>query len=115
MAKGTTTEAVFQHHMQAMMSNNFDEVCKDYCEDSMLLLPTGTFKGLEGIKAGFAEVGKTLTPEVAANFKLTKQEIHGDYVYINWTALPAFPVGGDTFHIHDGKIMMQSVIYQPSR
>jgi ketosteroid isomerase-like protein len=115
MAKGTTTEAVFQHHMQATMSNNFDEVLKDYTKDSVLILPTETFKGLDGIKAGFAAVSKILTPEVAANFKLIRQEIQGEYVYILWTALPAFPIGGDTFHIHNGKIMMQSVIFQTSR
>lgn len=109
----TTTE-VFQHHMQAMMSNNYDEVLKDYTVDSILLLPTGTFKGLNGIREGFLEIGKILTPEIAANFKLIKQEIEGEYVYILWTVPPVFPIGGDTFHIHNGKIMMQSVNYQSS-
>jgi len=114
MAKATV-EAVMQHHGQALMSGNLDELVKDYTKDSVFFTPTETYKGLESIKAAFAGIMKMLPPEAISNFKVTKQEIQGEYVYLLWTALPTLPFAGDTFHIHNGKIMMQSVILPAGR
>jgi ketosteroid isomerase-like protein len=111
MAK-KTTEEVLQHHAQALFSHNLDGIVEDYTKDSVFFLPTETFKGLDGIKAGFTAVTKMLTPEVAANFKVIKQEISGDYVYTLWSSPPTFPFGGETFYIHNGKILMQSFVGQ---
>jgi ketosteroid isomerase-like protein len=115
MAKGTTIEALLQHHVQALMSGNLEELLKEYTKDSVFFTPTEMFKGLDGIKAGFVAMSKILTPEMLANLKPIKQEIQGEYVYILWTALPAIPFGGDTFYIHNGKILMQSVFFQTGR
>ena len=106
-----TIEEVMQHHVQALMSGNMDEFLKDYTEDSFLFTPGETYKGLEGIKAGLANIWKMAGPDAITNIKATKQEIHGEYVYVLWTMPPAIPFGGDTFHIRNGKIMMQSVIF----
>lgn len=114
MANGTT-EAVMQHHTQALLSGNLDELAKDYTEDSVLFTPIETYKGPENIKAAFAALMKMLPPEALTNFKTTKQEIHGEYVYGLWTAAPTFTFAGDTFHIHNGKIMMQSVVFSTGR
>jgi len=110
MAK-TTIEAVMQHHTQALMSGNLDELVKDYTRDSVLFTPMETFKGPESIKGAFAALAQMLSPEALANFKITKQEIQGEYAYILWTALPTFPSAGDTFHVRNGKIIMQSVLF----
>ncbi len=114
MAKATI-EAVMQHHAQALMSGNLDELLKDYTKDSVLFTPFETYKGPERIKGAFAGLMKMLPPEAVANFKVTKQEIHGEYAYVLWTALPTFPSAGDTFHIHNGKIIMQSVVFSAGR
>jgi ketosteroid isomerase-like protein len=106
-----TIEQVMQHHEAALLSGNLDELGKDYTEDSVLITPIETYKGPESIKAAFAALMKMLTPEALANFKVTKQDIQGEYVYLLWTAAPIFPFAGDTFHVHDGKIMMQSVVF----
>jgi ketosteroid isomerase-like protein len=74
MAK-VTTEAVMEHHGQALMSGNLDELLKDYTKDSAFFTPTDTYKGPERIKAAFAAMMKMLPPEALANFKVTKQEI----------------------------------------
>jgi len=110
MAK-TTIEAVMKHHTQALMSGNLDELVKDYTRDSVLFTPMETFKGPESIKGAFAALAQMLSPEALANFKITKQEIQGEYAYILWTALPTFPSAGDTFHVRNGKIIMQSVLF----
>ncbi len=110
MAKATI-EAVMQHHTQALMSGNLDELVKDYTQDSVLFTPMETFKGPESIKGAFAALAQMLSPEALANFKVTRQEIQGEYVYVLWTALPTFPSAGDTFHVRNGKIIMQSVLF----
>ena len=114
MAKATV-EAVMQHHAQALASGNLDELIKDYIKDSVFFTPIETYKGLEGIKVAFAAMMKMLPPEAKANFKVTKQEIQGEYVYLLWTALPTIPFAGDTFHIHNGKIIMQSGVFSTGR
>ena len=110
MAK-TTVESVMQHHGQALLSGNLDELLKDYTKDSVMFTPMETYKGPESIKGAFAGLMKMLPPEALANFKITKQEIQGEYAYVLWTALPTFPSAGDTFHVRNGKIIMQSVLF----
>jgi ketosteroid isomerase-like protein len=114
MAKATN-EAVMQHHGQALLSGNLDELLKDYTMDSVLFTPFETYKGPERIREAFAGLMKMLPPEAIANFKITKQEMHGEYVYLLWMAPPAVPSAGDTFHIHNGKIVMQSVLFAAGR
>jgi ketosteroid isomerase-like protein len=109
-----TTEAVFQHHIQTMSSDNLDEALKDYTEDSVLFTPIAMYTGLDAIKAGFTAMTK-LHPVVAANFKIIRQEIQGEYIYFLWSALPSIPFAGDTFYIHNGKILMQSVFFPTGR
>ena len=106
-----TIEQVMQHHEAALLSGNLDELAKDYTQESVLITPIETYKGPGSIKAAFAALMKMLTPEALANFKVTKQDIQGEYVYLLWKAAPVFPFAGDTFHIHNGKIMMQSVVF----
>jgi ketosteroid isomerase-like protein len=109
MAK-TTVEAVMQHHGQALLSGNLDELLKDYTRDSVMFTPMETYKGPERIREAFAGLMKMLPPEALANFKITKQEVQGEYAYVLWSALPTFPSAGDTFHVRKGKIIMQSVL-----
>ena len=111
MAKATT-ETILQHHGQALVSRNLDDIMKDYSKDSVLFTPQGTFKGLEGILSAFQGLFAASPPDALANFKNIKQEIHGEYAYLLWSAPPAFPFGGDTFHVRNGKIMMQSFVAQ---
>jgi len=110
MAK-TTVESVMQHHGQALLSGNLDELLKDYTKDSVMFTPMETYKGPERIREAFAGLTKMLPPEALANFKITKQEIQGEYAYVLWSALPTFPSAGDTFHVRNGKIIMQSVLF----
>jgi ketosteroid isomerase-like protein len=108
----TTTEAVLKQHIQALLSRNVDSLMKDYSRDSVLFSPNGASKGLESIRAGFTAVLGMMTPEAMANMKVIRQEIDGEYAYILWSALPVVPFGGDTFRVHNGKIVMQSFVGQ---
>jgi len=107
-----TTESVIQHHVQALMSRDLDEILKDYCEESVLCTPMGTAKGLKGIRESFIAALGMLTPEAMGNMKAIKQDIQGEYAYALWSALPAVKLGSDTFHVHNGIIIMQSFVGQ---
>lgn len=107
-----TTGSVLQHHLQALLARNLDEIIKDYCEDSVLCLPMGTAKGLKSIRESFTAAIGMLTPEALGNFKTIKQDTDGEYAYILWSALPVVKFAGDTFHVHDGKIIMQTFVSQ---
>jgi len=111
MATGAI-EAVLQNHVQALVSHDLDGVMKDYTEDSVVFSPRGVTKGLNSIRASFSRIITIYTPEVIANMKTIRQEIYGEYAYVLWSAVPAVLFGGDTFHIRDGKILMQSFIGQ---
>jgi uncharacterized protein (TIGR02246 family) len=111
----STIQTMLQHHVQALTSGNMEEFLKDYTEDSVFFTPGETYKGLEGIKAGVASFSKMVGPEAIANIKTIKVEIQGEYVYVLWTMPPVIPFGGDAFHIKNGKIMMQSVIFSVNK
>ena len=107
-----TTESVLQHHVQALMARDLDEILKDYCEESVLCTPMGTTKGLKGIRESFTGALGMLTPEAMGNMKSIKQDIHGEYAYALWSALPTVKFAGDTFHVHNGIIIMQTFVGQ---
>jgi ketosteroid isomerase-like protein len=109
----TGTEAIIQRHTHSLLSRNLDEIMKDYTEDSVFFTPNGVAKGLKGIRAAFQGLMGTFPPEVSANMKNIKQDINGEYAYVIWTMPPAVKSGSDTFHVHNGKILMQSAFMQP--
>jgi ketosteroid isomerase-like protein len=107
-----TTASVLQHHIQALLARQLDELLKDYCEESVVCTADNTAKGLKGIRAMFEGLVKAFPAQILANMKSVKQDINGEYAYVIWTMLPAIKLGSDTFHVRDGKILMQSVILQ---
>jgi len=113
-AKATkkTTGLVLQHHLQALLSRKMNEIIKDYCEESLVCTPMGAARGLKEIRDTFTGALQMLTPEAMANMKVSKQEINGDYAYVLWSAPPVVTFAGDTFHVHDGVIMMQTFVGQ---
>jgi hypothetical protein len=116
LAKGTkkTTASVLQHHVRALLERNLDELMKDYCQASVMCTAEATARGLEGIRAAFGGLMKAFPPEVSANMKDIKQDINGEYAYVLWTMPPAVKLGTDTFHVRNGKIMLQTIVIQPA-
>ncbi len=103
-----TTESVFGHHLQAIFARDVDAIMSDYAEDAVLFTPTDTFKGLDAIRGFFTYVLTIFTPEVIATMKVARQDIHGEFAYILWSAGSTVPIGSDTFYISNGKIVTQS-------
>ncbi|MFN8450734.1 MAG: hypothetical protein U0521_19660 [Anaerolineae bacterium] len=80
-----TTEAVFVHHLQVLMTGNVDNILSDYTEDP-IVFPCSMFRGLDQICGFFTFALSILTPEAMANFKVIQQSVDGEFAYICWSA-----------------------------
>jgi hypothetical protein len=52
------------------------------------------------------------TPAVLSSLTVTQQKIEGEIAYLLWSAEPEIPFGSDTFHVREGKIMVQMATVQ---
>ena len=112
--KPRTTEEVFGHHMQAIVARDLDAILEDYTEESILdvNLAPGPVRGLAGLRASFAGILELFTPEVISTFKVARQDVEGEVVYLLWSAGATIPAGSDTFVIRNGKIVVQTAYVQ---
>jgi hypothetical protein len=104
------TKEVLDHHWKAFMQNNLDEVMADYTEESVLITPDETFKGLDAIRKNFESAYRKF-PKNKTTFQLNKSIIDRDVAYILWQAkTPTFNLtyATDTFIIRNGKIIRQT-------
>ena len=104
------TKQVLAHHWEAFTQNNMDEVMADYTEESVLITPDATFKGLGQIRKNF-EDAYIKFPKDKTVFQLNKQVLDRDVAYILWQAkTPTFNLSyaTDTFIIRNGKIIRQT-------
>ena len=104
------TQQVLDHHFKAFKENDLDAIMADYSEESILITPDDTRRGLAEIRKGFegAFVG---FPKDSTTLTITKTVVTQDVAYILWTAkAPKFEVslGTDSFIIRDGKIVRQT-------
>jgi hypothetical protein len=102
-----TTQAVLQRHLQAA-GESVDAVMADYLEESILITPTATHRGLAEIRLFFTELLEGGTKGFLGAFKMKRQEVTGDLGYIVWEARPWFSFATDTLLVRDGKIMLQT-------
>ena len=109
MATSTeTVELVLTHHLGAIASRDVDQIMTDFTDESVLITPEHTFRGLEQVRAFYTNALNIFTPEVLGMFNISKQEIVGEIVYLFWSAGPSVPFATDTFLIRDGKIAVQT-------
>jgi ketosteroid isomerase-like protein len=104
------TKEVLDHHWEAFIQNDLEAVMADYTEESVLITPDKTFKGLDEIRKNF-EDAYVAFPKDKTPFKLNKSVVHGDVAYILWQAkTPTFDLtyATDTFVIRNGKIISQT-------
>ena len=91
-----------------------DGVVSDFTEESIVIGPDATYKGLDAIRGFFTAFLEGFTQEMIDAFNMQRQDSQGEYAYIVWDVGDIAPLGTDTFHVVDGKIMMQSfAVYMP--
>jgi ketosteroid isomerase-like protein len=102
------TEAILNHHLQALMARDVEEALADYNDDSVILTQQGPVTGIEAFRALFTGALRDIfTEEALKNFKMTRQDVAGDVAYIVWE-MPGVPLGTDTFVIRNSKIVSQT-------
>ncbi|MEM9777475.1 MAG: nuclear transport factor 2 family protein [Chloroflexota bacterium] len=106
-----SVEEVLNHHLAGFSSGDVDMVMEDYTEESVLIMPDGTYKGLDSIRAVFAGLFSGLFKLGTYEFTMDRTDITGDIAYIVWHSTNAgvdVKLGTDTFLVTDGKIAVQT-------
>jgi hypothetical protein len=104
------TRVVLDHHWQTFTGNDLDGVMADYTEDSVLITPDRTYKGLSEIRANFVSAFATY-PKSATTMQLKESVVQRDIGYIIWNASAPklhLSFGTDTFIVRGGKIVSQT-------
>ncbi|MFO7826527.1 MAG: nuclear transport factor 2 family protein [Cyclobacterium sp.] len=104
------TEAVLDHHWQTFIANDLEGVMEDYTEESILITPNGTYRGLDEIRRNFVNAF-TAFPTGQATLTLKESLAVKDIGYILWEAdTPEFNLSyaTDTFIIRNRKIIRQT-------
>ena len=111
-----STEAVFNHHLQAVMAHDLPAILDDYAEDGVIFTQQGPVRGKAAIEANYTDfVLPMLTEEFFQRMKILRQDIVGDTAYLVWQVEGIAELGVDVFVIRNGKIASQAFAMQPSR
>ena len=102
-----STQEGLDHHLQAF-DEGLDSILSDYDENSTIMSPQGTFRGLDEIRDFFIAFIGALPEDFLDVFHITYSDVDGEVAFIAWEALPWFTLGTDTFIIQDGKILYQT-------
>ena len=105
-----STTKVLEHHWAAFNANDLEATMADYTDESILITPEKTFKGLKEIRDNFV-FAFTIFPKGKSTLKIRKSIVQQEVGYITWEATtPKMKksFNTDTFIIHDGKIVRQT-------
>ena len=103
---------VFDHHIDALIKGDLDELVSDYTESSLVIAGEQVAKGRKAIGEFFGGFLSGLLKPGTYKLGVDVKHVEGDIVYVLWHAKcqPADIVfAGDTFVIRDGKIAVQTV------
>jgi hypothetical protein len=103
----TSTQVVLEHHLQAF-GEGIEAIMADYTDDSVVMTPDATYRGLTEIRGFIAAFVEALPDGIWDVFTMKRQEVVGEVAYILWEANPWFPLGTDTFVVREGKIAFQT-------
>ncbi|OLY90572.1 SnoaL-like domain-containing protein [Cnuella takakiae] len=104
------TRKILNHHLTAFGGNDLDAIMHDYTEESEVLTPEGSIKGLAAIRKFFATYFVTIPTGSA--FEMRQLMVTGSTAYIVWASdsqVASIPLGTDTFFLQDGKIRLHTV------
>lgn len=104
------TRKVLDHHIETFKANDLEGVMSDYTEESILITPDRTYKGLAEIRENFV-AAFTVLPTSGTTMTLTKTEVVKDIGYMVWKATTPtleFKYATDTYVVVNGKILSQT-------
>lgn len=104
-------QEVLNHHLEAFSAGDVDAVMQDYTEQSVLIVPEATLKGLDAIRAAFTDFFGGLFKPGTYQFTMGRVEVIDDVAYIVWHSSNQGAdvlLGTDTLVLREGKIAIQT-------
>lgn len=106
----SSTQDVLDHHLDTFVAQDLDGIMEDYTEESFVVTPMGTFRGLDGVEELFTDLFAEFS-QPGTDITLDQQTTEGDWAYIIWHAETpdnVYEYCTDTFEIRDGEIRKQT-------
>ena len=103
----SATSQVFDHHLGAF-AKGLDELLKDYDENSVIVTPEKSYRGVAEISAFFKAFLDGAQPAFWDAFKVTSKSTEGDIAYLAWEAKPFVTMATDTLYVKGDKIAVQT-------
>lgn len=110
----TTTEVIHDHLMMRLSGEVAADIRENYAESVAVLTRSGEYRGLAGIEAAAEELSRLVGD---ATFTFDQTVISGEYAFLEWSAVDGHRKvsdGADSFVVHDGRIVMQTIHYTPT-
>jgi ketosteroid isomerase-like protein len=98
----STNAEVVKHHVESLVSGDVDEVMSDFAANAVIVCGPQPIRGSDAIRAFFSGISASLD-----TFELDASVSESDHHYIAWHTADGLR-GTDTFHIRDGKIVLQT-------
>jgi hypothetical protein len=78
-----TPQEIFQHHAEALVAGDLDEIVADYTDDAVIITPQTVFRGKAGVRQGFTQLFADLP---SAKWDVVTQVFEGDVLLLEWRA-----------------------------
>ena len=106
-----TPQEIFNHHAEALMAGDVDEIVADYTDDAVFITPDTVRRGKDGVREAFTALLQDLPN---AQWDVPTQVFEGDVLFIEWKAVSEKTQatdGIDTLVFTDDGIRVQTVRY----
>jgi hypothetical protein len=107
LSSESTTKKVLDHHLSAF-ADGVNEILRDYDDNSTIVTPEKTFRGLNEIAGFFKAFLDNADPAFWPAFKIKTMSTTGEIAYLAWEAKPWVTLATDTLYVKDGKISVQT-------
>jgi ketosteroid isomerase-like protein len=106
----SSTQEVLEHHLETFAAGDMDGILEDYDDDSVIITPDRTYRGIDEITEFFEGLFADLGQE-GSDADVPIQKVEGDVAYITWhgeTPDNVYEFCTDTFIVEDGIITTQT-------
>jgi limonene-1,2-epoxide hydrolase len=105
----STNAEIVKHHVESLVSGDVDEVMSDFSANAVILCGQQPIRGSEAMRAFFSDASASLD-----GFELDVSVGARDHHYIAWHTADGLR-GTDTFHIRDGRIVLQTAFFMDQK
>lgn len=107
----SATESVLNHHLEAFVDGDIEELMDDYADDAVFVSEGTTLRGRDEIRELFEGMLAEFS-DPSVSFTLDEQTVVDGYAYIRWHAETPdneYEFASDTLVVRDGEIVAQTL------